>query len=412
MTDLAPRVRRALLGRPWWAQALLVYLLTRVFTTGVLLIAWSQQGFGPPHSWRVLAQPPFDLYLSRWWDGWWYHQVATTGYPHTLPLDFRGRVDKNTWAFFPLYPMLVRGLMTLTGGSWDLLAPLLSLVLGCAAAVVVHRLVTEGAPRAVAARPGLPVLTVAAIGLYPAATVLQAGYTESLALLLVAGSLLLVLRRAYLWAALPVAALGFTRAVALPMAVVVLVHAWLRWREQRAGRDRLGVRELVRIGVLLAVAGVSGLAWPAICGWVTGIPDAYLLTQKAWRVGRGAYPFAGWARLGIMPWPVAVGIVLIVLGMFAMLASRSARRLGAELYVWSAAYLVYILSVGDIIFSLVRFFLLAFPFGVVALGLETGDRPRARRWPVVLLGVSAVLQVAWIWTVWKYTPHEFSIGAP
>ena len=412
MTDLAPRVRRALLGRPWWVQALAVYLLTRLFTTVLLLVAWEHQGFGPPHSWRVLAQPPFGLYLSRWWDGWWYHQVATSGYPHTLPLDYRGRVDKNTWAFFPLYPLLVRGLMTLTGGSWDLLAPLLSLVLGAGAAVVVHRLVGEGAPRATALRPALPLLTVAMTGLYPAAPVLEAGYTESLALLLIAASLLLVLRRQYLWAALPVTALGFTRAVALPMAVVVLVHGWLRWRDQRAGRAALGTGDLVRIGVLLAVAGVSGLAWPAICGWVTGIPDAYLLTQKAWRVGRGTYPFAGWTRLGIMPWPVAALIVVMVLAMLAMVVSRSARRLGAELHTWAAAYLVYILAVGDIIFSLVRFFLLAFPFGVIALGLVTGDRPRARRWPVVLLTGSAVLQVMWVWTVWKYTPHRFSIGAP
>lgn len=412
MTDLAPRVRRALFGRPWWAQALLVYLLTRLFTSAVMFVAWEQQGFGPPHSWRVMGQPPVGVYLSRWWDGWWYHQVAMTGYPDTLPLDYRGRVDKNTWAFFPLYPMLVRGLMTLTGGSWDLLAPLLSLVLGSAAAVVVHRLISEGAPRATALRPATPTLAVAAIGLYPAAAVLQTAYTESLALLLIAGSLLLVLRRQYLWAALPVAALGFARAVALPMAVVVLVHGWLRWREQQAGRDRLAVRDLVRIGVLLVVAGVSGLAWPAICGWVTGIPDAYLQTQKAWRVGRGAYPFAGWAHLGTMPLNVAVLIMVLVLAMAAMLLSRSARRLGPELLTWAAAYLVYILTVSDIIFSLVRFFLLAFPFGVIALGLVTGDRPRARRWPWVVLGTSAVLQVLWFWTVWKYTPPSFSFGAP
>ena len=412
MTDLAPRVRRALLGRPWWAQALLVYLLTRAFTTAVLIVAWEQQGYGPPHSWREDGQPPFGLYLGRWWDGWWYHQVATTGYPHTLPFDDRGRVEKNTWAFFPLYPTLVRALMTVTGGSWDLLAPLLSLAFGAAAAVVVHRLVSEGAPRVTALRPTVPVLTVAMIGLYPAAAVLQAGYTESLALLLIAASLLLVVRRQYLWAALPVTALGFTRAVALPMAVVVLVHGWLRWRAHRAGRDHLSTRDLVRMGALLAVAGISGLAWPAICGWVTGIPDAYLLTQQAWRVGRGTGLFAGWARLGILPVPLAVGIVLLVLGMFALLASRSARRLGAELHTWAAAYLVYLLTVGDIIFSQVRFLLLAFPFGVIALGLVTGDRPRARRWPLVLLTASAVLQVAWIWVVWKYTPHELPVGAP
>ena len=65
----------------------------------------------------------------------------------------------------------------------------------------------------------------------------RSAYTEALALLLVASALLLLLRRDYGWMALVVVALGFTRAVALPMAVVVVVHAAVRWWSSRRGTD-------------------------------------------------------------------------------------------------------------------------------------------------------------------------------
>ena len=46
--------------------------------------------------------------------------------------------------------MLARGIMQVTGGPWEVVAPLLALVLGAGAVLVIHRTVVRGAPRAVA----------------------------------------------------------------------------------------------------------------------------------------------------------------------------------------------------------------------------------------------------------------------
>jgi hypothetical protein len=48
------------------------------------------------------------------WDCAWYEQIALHGYggpPRATPADF----GQASWAFFPLYPLLIRGVMGVTG---------------------------------------------------------------------------------------------------------------------------------------------------------------------------------------------------------------------------------------------------------------------------------------------------------
>ena len=256
-------------SRPWWVQVLAVYAAARLFTTVVFLWVASVQEQNP---WTA-EHPDYFPYVGFMFDGSWYRNVAENGYPAELPRGENGLVQQNAWAFFPLFPMLARGLMQLTGGSWDVVAPLLALVLGAGAVLAIHQTVVRGAPRAVAARPGLPLASVALVSVFPTAAVLQVAYTEALALLLIASALLLLIRRDYGWMALVVVALGFTRAVALPMAAVVVVHAAVRWWSARRGTDTWTWRTGVGLGALTLLSAASGFLWPAICGWATGVPD-------------------------------------------------------------------------------------------------------------------------------------------
>ena len=48
------------------------------------------------------------------WDGQWYWDIAENGYPGSA-LDDGGRPAQTSLAFFPLYPMVVRAVMQLTG---------------------------------------------------------------------------------------------------------------------------------------------------------------------------------------------------------------------------------------------------------------------------------------------------------
>ena len=148
---------------PWWAQVLLVYAGSRLLTTVAMIVVLRGQ---PPV--QGGSRPSLATFLGDWFDGSWYWVVAEHGYPSVLPVDSTGAVGQNPWAFFPLYPGLVRVLMDLTGLGWTLLAPLTATVLGAAAMLLVHRAVSLGAPSVVALRPGLPLATVALLAVYPA----------------------------------------------------------------------------------------------------------------------------------------------------------------------------------------------------------------------------------------------------
>ncbi|WP_190278767.1 hypothetical protein [Cellulomonas sp. B6] len=390
-------------GWPWWFHVLLVFTASRLLA-GVVFV-WTST-VQEANLWTD-ANPPYQQYVALMYDGGWYRQIAESGYPAELPRDAQGLVQQNPWAFFPLYPMLVRGLMALTGGSWVAVAPTVALVLAALAALVVHEVVRHGAPRAVAARPGLPLASVALVCAFPTAAVLQVAYTESAALLLVATSLLLIVRRRYGWAALAVVALGFTRAVALPMAVVVVVHAGVRWWRARRGDDTFTRRDGVGLAGLAVASGVSGVAWPAICGWATGVPDGYLQTQEAWRGVREVTPFYGWTYVPQFwfgdagPWLVAAGAALVL----AVLLVPAAWRIGPELHAWSAAYVLYIVAVIEPGSSLARFLLLAFPLAAVTAGVVTRPAWARRLWFGAVLVLMLGLQVLWIRQMWEFNPH-------
>lgn len=377
---------------------IVVYGATRLWSTAVFLLAAA----GQPVSYWAQAAPDYPTFVGLFWDGSWYRTIAEQGYPATLPRGPDGTVQQSAWAFFPLFPLLVRGLMAVTGGSWAVLAPASALVLGWGAALVLDRLVqrqAEARQGRVAARR-LALGTVLIVGTFPAAPALQVAYSESLALLLVVLALWFLVRRSYVAAVPVVLALGFTRAVALPMAAVVAVHLVLRWRDHRAGRERLGTGEAVQIFGLALAAGVAGVAWPAVVGWVTGVPDAYVLTQSAWRGTFSSAPVVPWVQMSQYllgaAGPVVLVLAVVVVGGLAL--SRGAGAAGPEVQAWGVAYLGYLLLVAFPQSSLFRFLLLAFP-----LALATAGIARTRGRLLAVAGILAAGQLGWVVWLWQLT---------
>lgn len=429
---------------PWWVRVLAVYLAARVVTAVILLVVsrWQEANL-----WTDAA-PSYSAWTGRMWDASWYQQIAEGGYPAELPVGTDGAVQQNVWAFYPLFPFLVRAVQQVTGLGWDVVAPTISLLCGAGAMLVIHRLVERAGHRAVARRPGLPLATVALVSVFPSSVVLQVAYTEALALLLVASALYLLWARRYEWAGLVIVLLGFTRAVALPLALVVAWHAVVRYQEWRRARQEIpagaqcgtpggpprdgrpGVtspgglvegavpggaaalgrardpmsfpwRDAARIAALLVVAVLSGLLWQLVCGIVTGRSDAYFLTQGAWRGTGPVVPFVPWLDVsralfgGAGPWVLAA----VLAGVAALGLSPVARRLGPELQAWPLAYLGYLVAVIEPWTSIVRFLLLAFPLGAVTLGWT-----RSRWWFWGCLAAGVAGQAWWVWALWRLTP--------
>lgn len=396
---------------PWWLLVVVVHLAARAVSAVVLVAVARTQAANP---WTGAA-PSYLEYAGLMWDGSWYRQIAEDGYPAELPRDAEGRVQQNAWAFFPLLPLLARAVTTVTGLAWHQVAPLLALALGTLAMVVVHRLVEDALERSDVARVAPPravaLGTVVLLTTAASTPVLQAAYTESLALLLVATALLLLVRRRYLWAVPVVLAVGFTRAVALPLAVAVLLHGAVRWWAARRGRESFPPGERGRVLVLLGAAVVAGFAWPAVVGLRAGELDAYAQTQEAWRGTGEVVPFRPWfdvARwlLGDVLGPVV--LVLLVALLAAVLLTPAARRLGPELLGWTAGYVGYLLAVLEPGTSLVRFALLAFPYWVLLAAWLVRLRRRAPVAGLTLLGSFVALglagQVAWVALLWRLVP--------
>lgn len=381
-----------MLAWPAWAQVLTVYLLSRVVATGVIelvaLTAQNPAGVGDLH--------PAYGDLAVVWDGQWYEQIAEQGYPHGLPLTDTGRVDYNSWAFFPLFPALVR-LVMVTGVPFVVAATAVNVVAAGGAVLLMRRLFAFRGPRSAAAPGWLTLLAVAVWAVLPPAVVLQVAYTEALASLLLVASLLLLVRRRYLAAVPVVLLLGLTRAVAAPLMLVVAWHAWQRWRHR--ADDPLSRPDVVRLTALGLATGVSSLLWPAIVGVATGIPDAFLQTQAVWgqRPEQGLFlPWLAWAWNGLGLAGVLLLLGVLALGVAAVLG-RHGRWLAVELRVWAIAYPVYLLAVVRPITSMWRFLLLDFPLAAVLASVLA--RGRTRRGLRALGSVS--VRVPWAELRWR-----------
>lgn len=392
-----------LAASPWWARVLAVYLGTRVVSALVLLVVARTQA---ENRWTP-ASPSYAQYTGLMWDTSWYRQVAEQGYPTELPVGADGHAQQNALAFFPLFPSLARLLMTMTGLPWEVVAPTLALVLGVGAALVLHQVMAHVAAGPAwagdRARAGLPLATVAVLGVWGAAPVLQVAYTESLALLLLATALLCLLRRDYV-AALPVVVgLGLTRAVAMPFAVAVVAHAVARWRAHRRGEEEFDRRDRIGVGVLAGASVAAGAAWPALVGLLTGQPDAYAQTQGAWRARGAVVPVLPWvdvARWWAPGWWVLLLGITLFLAVTAVLALR---RFSPELQGWTAGYFAYLLAVIEPGTSVLRFLVLAFPVAGVAAAWALRSRRRGVALTALVV-VGLVSQVAWVACIWRLVP--------
>jgi len=369
-----------------------IFAFTRVVATTILLLMAHDQvaRVGSPTLHVVDPAPAspgyFDLLTN--WDGQWYQDVAQNGYPAHLPRD-HGQVTQNSWAFYPLYPLLVRLVMTLTALPFAVAASLVSMVAGGAAMVLVFRLLEERVGRFNAG------MTVLALSLAPAGVLWQAAYTESLALLLVVASLLLLTRRRYLALTAAAVALSLTRPIVLPLTLVIGLHGLRRWR--RRDSEPFPVEERRRWLVALLGSGASFALWPVICAVRTGEPGAYLETQKAWitRIS------------GASSWVVAMVqnptgrasliAVTVMLAAIAIVARPAARAWGSELRWWVPSYGLYLLFTASPVASSLRYALLTvvpwWPFTD-----NSGALTRYRKTVMVAFAIAfgVITQVAWV----------------
>lgn len=393
---------------PWWGRVLVVYGLTRLVTTAIMLVFAVVQA-------NAVGSPVPDYFtFATNWDGQWYWVIAQTGYPAQLPLDDAGNVTQNAWAFMPVYPLLL-GVLVRAGFAFPVLAVLFSLLAGAGAALLFERMLRQAGLDARAALTGVALLCTA-----PLSVMFQVSYAEAVGLALLFLALLLVQRRQFLLAVPVIVVMSLTRPSGLAFALFLLLYLVTRLVQARRHPQAhpLPAREFGGIVVAGLTSFAAGLAWTLIAWAVTGRMTAYTDTELAWRagyVGHGAFvPVEDWFH-GLAFWlafagvpqaasmPLAIVLMVVLVGIFAaFLLTPWARRLGIELRLWLVSYLVYLVAVFFPQSSTWRLLLPMSP----ALGAFAVPRSRVLRVGLVVLGVLG--QVVWVYFCWIRLPGDWS----
>jgi hypothetical protein len=238
---------------PWPAADTEIALLALALKGLVLGVAVLSIGtlFDQKETWETL--------WSRW-DATHYLSLAKDGYVAKGPGRF-------SIVFYPLYPWLIRAAYVFCR-SYFAAALVVSGIASVVAAILFRRLVELDQPAKVAR------LAVWFLFIFPTAYFLHIGYTESLFLACVLGSLLAARRQSWALAGVFGALACLTRVNGILLGPTLLAEAWLQWRQSR----RIDWRWL-----WIGLTGIGFLIYLWINYRVTGDPFTFSrIMEKHW----------------------------------------------------------------------------------------------------------------------------------
>lgn len=298
-------------------------------------------------------------------DAQWYASIAQSGYPSRDEFTVEGCGDEvrltttcenfMAWAFFPAWPALVRVLSPLAA---DPLAVgfVASNILSLAAAIVLFLYVRTRSDDARA------LITVLLFCASPFAVFLDAPFTESLFLLLVAGIFLAAQRGAWPVVGVLFALLSVTRPNGIFLAVVPLTFLI----REMAARRRFSWRRASQ-ALWLGLALVPFAAWLIFNHAKTGDATFFFTVQRRWFSGQPGLDnlignLAAVFRLPDLQWHnfhssrvdalvMAASLLILALGM---------RRLQSHETVYTAAIMIVPLIAKDLL-SYSRYVMPAWP---------------------------------------------------
>lgn len=322
----------------------------------VLLAAAAAESFLPRNPRLVPGSGGPILTSLTSWDGWWYLGIARSGY-HPAPISGQ----YHDYAFFPLYPALVRVLSLATPAFDGLIAVLLSNVLFLVALWLLYRLTAHVLDEERA------LWSCVLLALFPFSWVFSMAYGESLFLALSLASLLAAERGRAGWAAVLASLAGLTR---LPGVLLIVPLALILWRRVQ-DRRTLAWLVLVPMGAALFALYV---------GHLTGNLGAYEAAQSAWgRSGAGAAA-AGGESLGAHLTPLLASFLVTLLVYVFLLVYLRPDRIPLAYALVPILTLASVFASGDLE-SVGRYGMVAFPFVWILAGRRSSWFRKA--WPAV-----------------------------
>jgi hypothetical protein len=325
--------------------------LTRAVTAIVALLAVAL--FSSPTTCADVCHPSTNPLLdaATRWDSGAYVAIAHQGY---------GEVPANN-AYFPLYPLLMRLVAALFGGSDDayLAAGIVisNLALFVALVYLVRLVAIDHQGTAAPGRAALYLLA------FPTSVFLSVVYAESLLIAFSVGAVYHARRGEWLAAA----ALGMLAALAKPyfgaaIAVPIAIEAF----------QRSGPRAALAAA---APAAIAFIGWLAVLWRITGDPKAILTAEANWGLAP-SLPFEAFADLfdpNVYGFPYIVLASTLLTGALVVLSWRVLRPSLA-----AYATVAFLIAVGSgSLTSSPRYFLAIFPAFIVLAVVARGWLGRA-----------------------------------
>ena len=352
-------------SRSWVLRdVLLPFAATRAM---LILVGWlALQAFpdlpAKPNTWEIKPQGQIGKVVSRvspdvyplinmWsrWDAGWYQSIAEQGY------NFVPNRQSST-AFFPLYPMLMRGLHLLSpstsDGSWLLSGIIVSNAALVAALVYLVLLVRIDFDHATGARAALYLLV------FPTTLFFSAVYSESLFVALTLATFYHARRSQWWIAALFASAAALTRSPG----VLLVAPLLLEYLMQRRFDLRKIRPDIAALAIIPATVALQMWYW----SWRFGNMMATQEAQMAWGGGWGSltWPWRPFVRFFQQPWllndvvNIWFSIALLVLTVLVLIKLRPSYGL------YAVSCFLFVTSWGTLE-SVPRYGLVIFPAFIV-----------------------------------------------
>lgn len=380
---------------PIWGEVVGIWAVSRA----VFMVAGAlAHAFLSPSDFAGTYRAPAGTF-SYWanWDGAWFSNIAQHGY-----------FTASATSFFPLYPILIRGGMTVGAGP-ALSGVVISTVALLVALFFTYELGEYWWDRRVA-RAG-----VVALAIFPSAFYLNAVYSESLFLAFTSGALwALYVREDILVAGL----FGYLAAATRNLGVLVAIPIAAEWIRRR--------RDVGLIGLLGVVAAPSALGAYCLYLWIgTHNPLFFSVEEKATWGRTATNPLTtvvrGWDQAGQgLPYvfhpervfrttsanpPFALGATLnfAVLVVVLVLVVVALRQLPLPVAVYSAlvALIPLVLPGPQIaLMSFMRFAIAPLPLFFVLGRLVMRTRTAFALWSAVSLSVGIYLTLEFVTLRW------------
>jgi hypothetical protein len=356
-------------------------VVTRVALTGLGIFL---------HGLGHLPLAPLENFTDIWnvWDGRLYIDIARDGYSAT-PLNGQGMAN---YAFFPLYPLLIR-LVTSVVGNYAVAGLLVSNLCLLVACVYLYRYVALDSD----ADTGTAKRAAKYLILFPMAFLFSAVLTESLFLALSIACLYYARRGNWLFAGL----LGFfvplTRLPGLAI-LVPLAYEYLRQHVTRPAATRRpdlkGLFKPELIALLLPPVGFG--IWVAFNYNLTGDLLGFIRVQSTWGGHFTLPPVELLYRLLQESAYIFTGAIFTIAALVLMILFYKKVDFGGWLF---GALLICIpLFSTQSGYSMLRYLAVVFPLCIIAAKL-TKDRRIDIAFTIALVILQAILMA--FWTLWS-----------